>query len=170
MKPLSSLKLSSCAAACALLSCFAVPSFGQLSTASVTGVVRDSTGSVLAGAKLTLTNLATTVKRDSVSNSAGNYLLLNIQPGTYSLEVTAAGFQTWQLPSITLAVNQTATLDVALQVGALQQTVTVEATGELLQQSTAEIGAVIAAKQVVDLPLNGRNFTQLLSLSPGVRR
>ncbi len=168
MKPLSRLKLSSCAAACALLSCFAVPSFGQLSTASVTGVVRDSTGSVLAGAKLTLTNLATTVKRDSVSNSAGNYLLLNIQPGTYSLEVTAAGFQTWQLPSITLAVNQTATLDVALQVGALQQTVTVEATGELLQQSTAEIGAVIAAKQVVDLPLNGRNFTQLLSLSPGV--
>jgi outer membrane receptor protein involved in Fe transport len=168
MKPLSRVKLFSCAAACALLSCFAVPSFAQLSTASVTGVVRDSSGSVLAGAKLTLTNLATTVKRDSVSNSVGNYLFLNIQPGTYSLEVTAAGFQTWQLPSITLAVNQTATLDVALQVGALQQTVTVEATGELLQQSTAEIGAVIAAKQVVDLPLNGRNFTQLLSLSPGV--
>jgi len=168
MKPLSRVKLFSCAAACALLSCFAVPSFAQLSTASVTGVVRDSSGSVLAGAKLTLTNLATTVKRDSVSNSAGNYLLLNIQPGTYSLEVTAAGFQTWQLPSITLAVNQTATLDVAMQVGALQQTVTVEASGELLQQSTAEIGAVIAAKQVVDLPLNGRNFTQLLSLSPGV--
>src|SRR5690242_9715624 len=168
MKTLSRLRLSACAAVCALLSCLAVPSFAQLSTASVTGVVRDSSGSVLANAKLTLTNLATSVKRESQSNSAGNYLFLNLQPGTYSLEATAPGFQTWQLPSITLAVNQTATLDVSMQVGALQQTVTVEAAGELLQQSTAEVGAVIAAKQVVDLPLNGRNFTQLLSLSPGV--
>ena len=121
MKPLSRLKLSSCAAACALLSCFAVPSFGQLSTASVTGVVRDSSGSVLAGAKLTLTNLATTVKHDSVSNSAGNYLFLSIPPGNYSLDVTAPSFQLWKLPSITLAVNQTATIDVALQVGSLRR-------------------------------------------------
>ncbi|HEY6990902.1 MAG TPA: carboxypeptidase-like regulatory domain-containing protein, partial [Bryobacteraceae bacterium] len=168
MKTLSRLRLFVCAAVCILLSCFAIPSFGQLSTASITGVVRDSSGSVLATAKLTLTNLATSVKRESESNSAGNYLFLNLQPGTYSLEATAPGFQTWQLPSITLAVNQTATMDISMQVGALQQTVTVEAAGELLQQSTAEVGAVIAAKQVVDLPLNGRNFTQLLSLSPGV--
>ncbi len=130
--------------------------------------MRDSTGSVVAGAKLTLTNTATAVKHQSESNSAGNYLFLNIPPGNYSMEATAASFQTWQVKSLTLAVNQTATIDVALTIGNLQQTVTVEAAGELLQQSTAEVGAVIAAKQVVDLPLNGRNFTQLLSLSPGV--
>ncbi len=145
-----------------------MPAFGQLSTASVTGVVRDQSGSVVSGAKLTLTNLDTAVKHQSESNNAGNYLFLSIPPGNYSLETTAPSFQLWRLPSITLSVNQTATLDVGLQVGSLQQTVTVEAAGELLQQSSAEIGAVISEKQVVDLPLNGRNFTQLLSLSPGV--
>jgi hypothetical protein len=150
------------------LSCCSAPVFAQLSTASVTGVVRDQSGSMVGGAKLVLTNLDTAVKHQSESNSAGNYVFLSIPPGNYTLEATAPSFQTWQLPRITLAVNQTATIDVGLQVGSLQQTVTVEAAGELLQQSTAEVGAVVAAKQVVDLPLNGRNFTQLLSLSPGV--
>jgi outer membrane receptor protein involved in Fe transport len=140
----------------------------QLSSASVTGVVRDSTASVVAGVKLSLTNLDTSVKHNAESNGVGNYVFLNITPGIYSLEATAPGFQTTQIPRLVLAVNQTATVDVALQVGAVQQTLTVEAAGELLQQSTAELGAVIAEKQVTDLPLNGRNFTQLLSLSPGV--
>ena len=147
---------------------YSQPAHAQLSTASVTGVVRDQSGSVVSGARLTLTNLDTTVKQQSVSNNAGNYLFLSIPPGNYSMDATAPSFQLWKLPSITLAVNQTATVDVGLQLGSLTQTVTVEAAGELLQQSSAEIGAVVAAKQVVDLPLNGRNFTQLLSLSPGV--
>ena len=142
--------------------------YSQLSSASVTGVVRDPSGSVVAGVKLTLTNLDTTVRHTAESNSAGNYVFLSIPPGNYSLEATAPGFQTMQVPRISLAVNQTATIDVSLQVGAVQQTLTVEASGELLQQSTAELGAVVSAKQVLDLPLNGRNFTQLLSLSPGV--
>ncbi|MCC6341788.1 MAG: TonB-dependent receptor [Bryobacterales bacterium] len=158
------------------LSLLALAAFGvlpgtapaQISTASVTGVVRDPSGSVVAGVKLALTNIETTVRREAESNTAGNYVFLNITPGNYSLEATAPGFQTVQIPRITLAVNQTATVDVSLQVGTVQQTMTVEASGELVQQSTAELGAVVAAKQVVDLPLNGRNFTQLLSLSPGV--
>ena len=144
------------------------PSFAQLSTATVTGVVRDQSGSVVAGAKLTLTNVDTAVKHQSESNSSGNYLFLSIPPGSYSLDVSAPSFTTSRVPRMTLAVNQTATIDVGLQLGSLTQTVNVEATGELLQSSTAEVGAVIAAKQVVDLPLNGRNFTQLLTLSPGV--
>src|SRR5262249_24079085 len=115
-----------------------------------------------------LTNQDTGVKHQVVSNSVGNYAFLSITPGNYSLEASAAGFTTWQLAKLTLAVNQTATIDVTLQVGAIQQTVTVEAAGELLQQSTSELGTVVAVKQVVDLPLNGRNFTQLLLLSPGV--
>jgi len=138
-----------------------VPSaLAQLSTASVTGVVRDPSGSVVTGAKLTLTNIETAVKHESLSNSAGNYLFLSIPPGQYSLEVSAPSFTIARVPQFVLAVNQTATIDVSLQVGSLAQTVNVEATGELLQSSTAEVGAVVAAKQVVDLPLNGRNFTQ----------
>src|SRR5262245_45909988 len=144
------------------------PALAQLSTATVTGVVRDQSGSVVAGAKLVLTNLGTAVKHETQSNNAGNYLFLSITPGQYSLEVSAASFTTARVPQITLAVNQTATFDVSLEVGSLAQSVNVEAAGELLQSSTAEVGAVIAAKQVVDLPLNGRNFTQLLTLSPGV--
>jgi outer membrane receptor protein involved in Fe transport len=134
----------------------------------VTGVVRDSTGSVVPSCKLVLKNVDTSVERIAESNSAGNYLFLGITPGNYTIEASAPGFQTQQMRQITLAVNQTATIDVTLQVGNLQQTVTVEASGELVQSATAELGAVVAEKQVVDLPLNGRNFTQLLSVSPGV--
>ena len=94
--------------------------------------------------------------------------LLSITPGEYTLEATSTGLQTTQIPNFSLAVNQTATLDVIMHVGTIQQTVSVVAAGELVQSSTAELGAVVATKQVVDLPLNGRNFTQLLSLSPGV--
>jgi hypothetical protein len=146
----------------------ALPSYAQLSTASVTGIVRDSSGSAVPNVKITLENTGTTVQHVTQSNSAGNYVFLNITPGPYTLEATAPNFQTTRIPQFNLAVNQTATLDITLQVGTVQQSVTVEATGELVQASTAELGAVVAAKQVVDLPLNGRNFTQLLSLTPGV--
>jgi len=110
----------------------------------------------------------TSVERTVESNNAGNYVFTSVPPGRYTLQATSTGFQTTQIPEFTLAVNQTATLDITLQVGAVQQTVEVQAFGELVQSSTAELGAVVAEKQVVDLPLNGRNFTQLLSLSPGV--
>ena len=113
-------------------------------------------------------NLDTSIEARAESNTSGNYIFLNIIPGHYSLEASSAGFQTSKVPTINLEVNQTLTLDFNLQVGAVQQTVTVEALGELVQAATSELGAVVVQKQVVDLPLNGRNFTQLLSLSPGV--
>ena len=142
--------------------------YAQLSSASVTGIVRDSTGSVVPNVKITLRNAGTTVERIATSNSAGNYVFLNITPGVYTLEAAATGLQTTQIPNVTLDVNQTATLDITMQVGTLQQTVSVEASGELVQAATSELGAVVSTKQVLDLPLNGRNFTQLLSLTPGV--
>ena len=168
--------MSSCASsprftlilATAIFALCVVPAYAQLSSASVTGVVRDSTGSVVPNVKLTLQNIGTTVEHVTQSNSAGNYVFLNITPGPYKLVATAQGFQTTTVPQFTLAVSQTTTLDLTLQVGAVQQTLTVEASGELVQAATAELGAVVSAKQVVDLPLNGRNFTQLLSLTPGV--
>ena len=142
--------------------------FAQLSSASVTGVVRDSSGSVVPNVKITLTNVDTAVEHSSVSNSAGNYVFLGITPGHYTLQAEAPSFDVAKVPQFTLAVNQTATLDLTMKVGTVQQSVTVEAAGELVQSSTAELGAVVAEKQVADLPLNGRNFTQLLSLTPGV--
>lgn len=142
--------------------------YAQTSTATVNGTVRDSSGSNIPGASLVLRNTATSVENRTETNESGVYVILNILPGQYTLEVSKAGFRTSKLSPFSLAVNQTATLDLNLEVGAVEQSVNVEAVGAEVQSSTAEIGAVVAKQQVVDLPLNGRNFTQLLSLTPGV--
>ncbi|MDQ1472881.1 MAG: hypothetical protein QOJ99_4361 [Bryobacterales bacterium] len=147
---------------------FCAEASAQLSTATVTGIIHDSTGGVVSAGKVLLRNLDTSVETRAESNTSGNYVFLNILPGRYSLEASSQGFQTSKIPELNLAVNQTATLDFTLQVGAMQQTVTVEASGELVQAATSELGTVVSERQVVDLPLNGRNFTQLLSLTPGV--
>src|SRR6266851_1669904 len=146
----------------------AAAAFAQLSSATLNGVVRDSTGAVIAKASVVLSNVDTGIERLGNSNESGNYVFADITPGRYTLKVTAQGFSTKQVSAFVLAVNQTATIDVGLAAGAQSEMVTVEATTEQLQASTAELGTVVATKQVNDLPLNGRNFTQLLSLTPGV--
>src|SRR5216684_5636389 len=140
----------------------------QLSAGSVTGTVRDASGSAVVDASVTLRNVDTTIERKTVSNDAGNYAFLNLGPGKYALEATAPGFATKRVAEFILAVNQTASIDVSLQVGSQSEVVTISAETEQLDVSTADLGTVIATKQVNDLPLNGRNFTQLLSLTPGV--
>src|SRR5437870_2075065 len=145
-----------------------VTALAQLSTASLNGVVRDSTGAVVAKASVTLRNSDTGVERNTITNDAGTYVFSDINPGRYTLKVTAPSFSTKQVSAFVLAVNQTATIDIALVAGAQTEVVSVEAVTEQLQVSTAELGTVIATKQVNELPLNGRNFTQLLSLTPGV--
>jgi len=140
----------------------------QLSTASLNGVVRDPQGLVITKASVVLENPDTGATRTTTTNDSGAYVFPDINPGRYTLKVSAAGFSTKQVAAFVLAVNQTATIDVSMAVGTESQVVSVEATSEQLQASTAELGTVIATKEVNDLPLNGRNFTQLLSLTPGV--
>lgn len=151
-----------------LLALLPGPLNAQLSTATVTGVVRDTSGSVVPGATVVLKNVETNVERRTVSNASGNYSFTNIPPGRYTMETTSTGFRTTKIAEFILTVNQTLTLDTVLEVGSLEQSVQVEATAELIESSTAELGAVVSQKQVQDLPLNGRNFTQLLALTPGV--
>src|SRR5947208_11216282 len=146
----------------------AVAVLAQLSTASLNGVVRDATGAVVPKASVVLHSSDTGVERRTVSNDTGTYVFSNISPGRYTLKVSAPSFSTKQISDFVLAVNQTATIDVSLAAGAQTEVISVEATTEQLQVSSAELGTVIATKQVNDLPLNGRNFTQLLSLTPGV--
>jgi outer membrane receptor protein involved in Fe transport len=150
------------------LGLFGIALYAQLSTSSINGTVRDSTGSVIPEAVVVLRNVDTGVERQSLTNASGTYVFLNIIPGTYTLDTSKAGFSKTSLEPFTLVVNQTSTFDITLSLGAVQQSVTVEAIGAEIQSSTAEVGAVVTQKQVVDLPLNGRNFTQLLSLTPGV--
>jgi hypothetical protein len=145
----------------------ASPLHAQLSTATINGTVRDASGSAVPQGDIVLRNVETGVEIRTQSNAAGVYAILNILPGSYTLSATSSGFGTKTISPLRLTVNQTATFDFSLELSTVQQTVTVEATGAEVQGSTAELGAVVASRQVVELPLNGRNFTQLLTLTPG---
>lgn len=139
----------------------------QLSNASVNGAIRDSAGGLVPGTTIRLQNVQTGVERTAESNEAGNYVFLNVPPGEYLIEAQKTGFRQIRTERFVLEVNRTATFDLTLEVGQVEQTVSVAASAVELQASTAELGTVVETKQVLDLPLNGRNFTQLLTLSTG---
>src|SRR5580704_5484596 len=138
-------------------------------TASLTGTIRDNTGAVIPDASVTLKNTATGIARDLKTNSAGEYVAAAVPPGHYDLQVTVNGFRTYLAKDVTLRVAQNARIDVTMQVGSLHQEVTVHGEG-LAQVNTesAELGGTITGKEVTQLQLNGRNFTQLITLVPGV--
>jgi Carboxypeptidase regulatory-like domain len=141
--------------------------YAQVSTASIQGTVRDSSGAAIPTAAIVLRNNATNVETNTSTNGAGEYAFVNILPGSYNLRVSKQGFQSAQQSDVTLSVNQTAAYDFTLPVGSAEQTVTVTAAAPTIESSTAELGAVIDTASVNDLPLNGRNFSQLLQLTPG---
>ena len=151
-----------------LLACFSATVLAQTSQATIRGSVRDSSNAALVGANLKLVNTETHVVSTSVTNSAGDYLIQNINPGTYTLEASRNGFGTQKVNPFVLVVNQTSTLDFTLPVGNVTETVEVNAAGENIQAATSELGATLESKQIEDLPLNGRNFTGLFIAVPGV--
>jgi hypothetical protein len=142
--------------------------FAQLSTASLSGAVRDSSGAVVPKSKVVLKNVATAFEHTTITNDAGAYLFLDITPGSYVVSASAPGFGEQRVPEFTLAVGQAATIDFALAVGSQTEVVTVHGATPQLDTASANLGLVVGTKQVNDLPLNGRDFTQLLTLTPGV--
>jgi len=143
---------------------------GQNTSASVNGTVSDAGGRVIVGAAVTLTNQNTNIEKHATTNGSGGFVFLNIDPGPYTASIDKAGFKTISIPVFNLTVNQTLTLNQTMPVGATSDTIQVSAdtVGVMLQKSTSELGTVIQAKEIQQLPLNGRNFTSLLILSPGV--
>lgn len=139
----------------------------QESTASVNGEIADSTGAVVPGATITLTNTKTSVKQATVSTDTGRYVFVNIFPGEYTLQVTKEGFASVTQQPFTLQVNQAATFNFTLKVGATTQNITVTSAAAQIDTTTSELGTAINTTFVNELPLNGRQFTQLLSLTPG---
>jgi hypothetical protein len=139
----------------------------QLSSASVTGGVKDASGAVVPGARIVLKNASTGVERAATSNDSGSYNLPAVPPGPYTLQATKTGFATFSSGGFTLVVSQTSTIDITMTVGAVNETVSVQAEGQTLETGSSQLGTVIGSREVTDLPLNGRNFTQLLSLTPG---
>ena len=141
--------------------------FAQTSTASVNGIVRDSSGAVVPSAEVTLRNIETNVERQARTNNVGAYGILDLPPGHYVATASQTGFKVSKTEMFSLVVNQTATIDFSLETGAVTEQVTVSDISTQVQASTSELGTVIANEQVQNLPLNGRNFTQLLTLVAG---
>jgi hypothetical protein len=136
-------------------------------TATIVGHVTDPSGAAVSGAQVTARNANTGLERTAVSGDTGDYELpLLPVTGVYSLSVSKTGFQTGEFSGIVLQVDQRARFDVALRVGAVTEKVTVQAVSPIINTETGAIGTVIGNKAIVDIPLNGRNYTQLASLLP----
>ncbi len=141
--------------------------FALAQQAELTGRITDATGSVIPGVKVTVTNIDTGVVRDTTTNSLGYYTVPLLQPGNYRITAAKEGFQTREQTGIVLQVDQQATLDFSLPVGQLTQQVSVDAAAPLLDSVEASVGQVIDNRQVVEMPLNGRNYVALGLLSAG---
>lgn len=142
--------------------------WAQTQTATVRGEVTDSTGAVIPGAALTLTNLDQNRPWEVESNAAGAYVIQQIPPGNYSLVVQADGFKRYERQRFILQVAQVAEINVPLEVGDITETVEITAEAPLLETATSDLGEVVNSRTAESLPLNGRNVLQLIGLTPGI--
>jgi hypothetical protein len=135
----------------------------------MSGHITDTTSAVIPDATVTLTETDTHVAMKATSNSEGLYTFPSVKPGNYTMTITRAGFRTTTIAGLVAAVQSSISRDVVLQIGAASETVTVTAqeADAAVERASSELGTEISETQIHDLPLNGRNFTQLLTLTPG---
>jgi carboxypeptidase family protein len=148
-----------------LLSCTLL---AQSTGGRILGRVADPSGAVLGGVKITLTNEATGVSRDVQTNSNGDYVFVEVQPGTYDVQFEQKGFKKNLEKGVTVEVNQVVTLNTTMQVGATQEVVEVTSEAPLVDTTSTQLGAVVNDRAVTQLPLNARDTYQFLQLQPGV--
>jgi hypothetical protein len=152
----------------AILLAFSSILLAQTATGEVNGTVTDPAGAAVSSSTVKLINQSTKIEKQAPVNQNGNFIFINVAPGKYVLRVEAQGFKAAQTAPFDVNVNQTLTQAVSLIVGEVTQTVEVTTeTSDLVEKSSTELGTVIPERAVHDLPLNGRNFTQLLTLTPG---
>src|SRR5215469_7866554 len=136
--------------------------------ATIRGTVSDPTGAVVGKVQITATNTETHIAKTATSLDDGSYELLNLPVGTYTISATKQGFKTYKSSSLTVTVNQVLGLPIKLEVGNVSETVEVKANAVQVETTNTQQGTVINSQQITDLPLIGRNFTQLEQLAPGV--
>ena len=134
----------------------------------ISGTVNDPAGAVVAKAVVTATNTDTGVLQTVVTNETGTYSFPSLSVGHYNLDITAPGFRPYRRTAITLDVNSSLLVDAVLEVGETKQTVTVQESVVQAETSSTQLGEVISGKSIAALPLNGRSYTDLLALQPGV--
>jgi outer membrane receptor protein involved in Fe transport len=142
--------------------------FGQTQTATVRGTITDSSGAVLPKAQLVLTSIDQNRPYRTASNDAGEYVFLQGPPGHYKMTVEARGFKRFQRDEFTLEVAQVMGLDVQMQVGSTSEVIEVTGEAPLLEAESSALGEVVNSRTTEALPLNGRNVTQLVALTPGI--
>ncbi len=135
----------------------------------VLGRVADSTGAVLSKVTVHLTNLATSVVRDTQTNDSGDYVFVEVAPGTYNVNFELSGFKKNVQKDISVDINQVVTLNSTLQVGTQEETVEVTSAAPLVDTTSTQLGAVVNNRSVNELPLNTRDTYQFLQLQPGVQ-
>jgi len=147
-----------------------VPVFPQGSTGRIQGSITDQSGGAISGATVTVSDVDRGTTRTLTTDSAGAYNAPNLLPGTYKVRAEFKGFRTVERPNIPLEVSQELRMDLTLQPGEQTQVVTVNAEAPLIETSNAELGGTLQNEVINDLPLNGRNFENLLDLRPGVTK
>ena len=157
-----------CALIFLLLSWWGGSAWGQVPTAAMSGTVKDSSGAVVAGATVTITSLETGATRTVETDTNGDYLAPALVVGRYQVSAQKMGFRIENRQGITLVVGQQAVVNFALEVGNVQQEVTVTAEVPIINTTTSSTAGLVDEQQVKDLPLNGRSFDQLLTLNAGV--
>ena len=138
------------------------------STANIVGIVRDSSGGAIPGVRITATNVLTGLRETRESTAEGTYSLPLLPVGQYRVEAEKQGFQRYVRSGVTLVVNDNANIDITLQIGSLTESINVTAEAPLLETQTGTIRGVVDQQRIVELPLNGRQITQLLAIQAGV--
>lgn len=158
----------SCAFLLLLALCIAPPSFSQSTNATISGAVTDTMGKAITGADIEILNDATGVHYAGRTNGSGIYALPALPPGEYRVQVSKPGFKTIIKPEIILNVQSALALNFTLPIGATSESITVEAGSSALNTTDASVSTVVDRKFVENIPLNGRSFQDLISMTPGV--
>lgn len=154
----------------AALFAFSSGLFAQFDTATVLGTIKDPSGTVISNGRVSLLNLANGTQQNSATDDSGNYQFLNVRIGDYSLKAEAPGFKAAMAEKFSVTVNAHQRVDLTLQIGQVTESVTVSGAAAVLETDSSERGQVIATRQILDLPLNGRSYADLTLLAPGVRK
>ena len=150
------------------VSLLVAPSAKADNYAKIQGTVTDPTGAVLAGVKISATNVGTGLRYTAETQADGSYVLLNLPIGTYRVSAEHSGFRSYTASGITLVLDQIYALNVKMELGQISEQVVVEAARVQVETANTQLGTVITGDTIVDMPLNGRNWTQLQLLEPGV--
>lgn len=145
-----------------------IAAFAQSTTQQISGFIKDASGAIVPSARVTVRSVATGFVRDAVPNENGYYVVASLPIGTYEIDAEASGFKKFVQKDVEVVVNSRPQVDIVLEVGAVSDSVTITSDAAQVETTSGDVGRLVTGQQATQLQLNGRNFTQLLALIPGV--